>query len=50
MGMLPAAFVCPTVRFSGGALTFAPWHFIHHRPLQPVVMFIVYQRANQHQG
>jgi hypothetical protein len=26
-----------TFRFSGGALTFVPWHFIHHRPLQPVV-------------
>jgi hypothetical protein len=24
-------------RFRGGALTFVPWHFIHHRPLQPVV-------------
>jgi hypothetical protein len=27
-----------TFRFSGGALTSVPWHFIHHRPLQPVVM------------
>jgi hypothetical protein len=27
-----------TSRFSGGALPFVPWHFIHHRPLQPVVM------------
>jgi hypothetical protein len=27
-----------TSRFSGGALTFVPWHFIHPRPLQPVVM------------
>jgi hypothetical protein len=26
-----------TSRFSGGAPTFVPWHFIHHRPLQPVV-------------
>src|SRR5258708_17885963 len=27
-----------TSRFSGRALTFVPWHFIYHRPLQPVVM------------
>ena len=24
-------------QFSGGALPYVPWHFIHHRPLQPVV-------------
>jgi hypothetical protein len=28
---------CLTSRFSGGALQLVPWHFIHHRPLQPVV-------------
>ena len=27
-----------TFRFSGSALTSVPWHFIHHRPLQLVVM------------
>src|SRR6266516_2344530 len=26
-----------TFRFSGGALTSVPWHFLYHRPLQPVV-------------
>ena len=26
-----------TPRFSGGAPTYVPWHFVHHRPLQPVV-------------
>jgi hypothetical protein len=26
------------VGFSGSASTFVPWHFIHHPPLQPVVM------------
>jgi len=37
--MLEAAnrIVRPTFRFSGGALTFARWRFIRHRPLQPVV-------------
>jgi hypothetical protein len=27
-----------TLQFSGGALPYVLWHFIHHRPLQPVVM------------
>jgi hypothetical protein len=27
-----------TFRFSGGALTYVRWYFIHHRPLQPVVV------------
>jgi hypothetical protein len=26
-----------TPRFSGGALTYMPWHFIRHRPLQLLV-------------
>jgi hypothetical protein len=26
-----------TLRFSGGALTYLPWHFMHHLSLQPVV-------------
>ncbi len=26
-----------TPRFSGGALIYVPWYFIHDRPLQPVV-------------
>ncbi len=32
-----ANFIRRTFRFSGGALPHVPWHFIHHRPLQPVV-------------
>jgi hypothetical protein len=24
-------------RFSGGVLTFMPWYFISHRPLQPLL-------------
>jgi len=27
-----------TPQFSGGALTFVTWHFIHNRPLQLLVM------------
>src|SRR4029453_9345731 len=34
----PPLVVRPTFRFSGGALPYVPCHFIHHRPLQPVVM------------
>jgi hypothetical protein len=26
-----------TPQFSGGALTYVPWHFIHDRPLQLLV-------------
>jgi len=26
-----------TPQFSGGALNYVPWHFIHHRPLQLLV-------------
>src|SRR5262249_980758 len=26
-----------TPQFSGGALSYEPWHFIHHRPLQLLV-------------
>src|SRR5580765_6063047 len=26
-----------TPQFSGGAVTYVPWHFIHHRPLQLLV-------------
>lgn len=35
--------VCPTFRFSGGALPYVPWHFVHRRPLQPVVMRLLAQ-------
>jgi len=27
----------PNVRFSGGVLPHVPWHFVHDRPLQPVL-------------
>jgi len=27
-----------TPQFSGGALTYVPWHFMHDRPLQLLVM------------
>jgi hypothetical protein len=37
-GLRQFASVGLMFRFSGGALNFVPWHFIHHhRPLQPFV-------------
>src|SRR5258706_1159369 len=39
-----------TFRCSGGTPTFVSWHFIHHRPLQPVVMPSAHQRRPSSAG
>jgi hypothetical protein len=39
--------VAPNVPISGGALKFVPWQFIHHRPLQRVVIRLAQRRKKR---